>query len=74
MGIMSIFVTFGIGYYLSSYEVKLFWWCSCVIFIFNTHTLFMILENGEEVSGVLALDRLGAKRDVHWYVSCLYRN
>lgn len=63
MGIMSIFVTFGIGYYLSkSYEVEAIFGGAVVLSSFLILTpFFMILENGEEVSGVLALDRLGAK-------------
>ncbi|KRN72240.1 oligo-alpha-mannoside phosphotransferase system enzyme IIC [Carnobacterium maltaromaticum] len=63
MGIMSIFVTFGIGYYLSkSYEVEAIFGGAVALSSFLILTpFFMILENGEEVSGVLALDRLGAK-------------
>lgn len=63
MGIMSIFVTFGIGYYLSkSYEVEAIFGGAVALSSFLILTpFFMILDNGEEVSGVLALDRLGAK-------------
>lgn len=63
MGIMSIFVTFGIGYYLSkSYEVEAIFGGAVALSSFLILTpFFMILENGEEVSGVLDLDRLGAK-------------
>ena len=52
-----------IGYYLSkSYEVEAIFGGAVALSSFLILTpFFMILENGEEVSGVLALDRLGAK-------------
>ncbi|MBO0453030.1 MULTISPECIES: PTS cellobiose transporter subunit IIC [Enterococcus] len=63
MSIMSVFVTFGIGYYLSeSYEVEGIFGGAVSFASFLILTpFFMTLENGEEVSGVLSLDRLGAK-------------
>lgn len=63
MSIMSVFVTFGIGYYLSeSYEVEGIFGGAVSFASFLILTPFaMSLENGEEISGVLSLDRLGAK-------------
>lgn len=63
MSIMSVFVTFGIGYYLSeSYEVEGIFGGAVSFASFLILTPFaMTLENGESVSGVLSLDRLGAK-------------
>ncbi len=63
MGIMSIFVTFGIGYYLSKYyKVEAIFGGAVALSSFLILTpFFLILENGEQVEGVLALDRLGAK-------------
>lgn len=63
MSIMSVFVTFGIGYYLSeSYEVEGIFGGAVSFASFLILTPFaMTLENGEQISGVLSLDRLGAK-------------
>lgn len=63
MGIMSIFVTFGIGYYLSKYyQVEAIFGGAVALSSFLILTpFFLILENGKQVEGVLALDRLGAK-------------
>lgn len=63
MSIMSVFVTFGIGYYLSeSYEVEGIFGGAVSFASFLILTPFvMSLENGEELGGVLSLDRLGAK-------------
>jgi len=63
MSIMSVFVTFGIGYYLSeSYEVEGIFGGAVSFASFLILTPFaMPLENGEEISGVSSLDRLGAK-------------
>lgn len=63
MSIMSVFVTFGIGYYLSeSYEVEGIFGGAVSLANFLILTPFvMTLENGEDISGVLSLDRLGAK-------------
>ncbi|MHC5249229.1 PTS cellobiose transporter subunit IIC [Enterococcus sp. LJL90] len=63
MSIMTVFVTFGIGYYLSkSYDVEGIFGGAVAFASFLILTpFFMVLENGEEVSGVLSLDRLGAK-------------
>lgn len=63
MSIMSVFVTFGIGYYLSeSYEVEGIFGGAVSFTSFLILTPFvMTLENGEQISGILTLDRLGAK-------------
>lgn len=63
MSIMSVFVTFGIGYYLSkSYDVEGIFGGAVSFASFLILTPFvMTTTNGEEVSGVLTLDRLGAK-------------
>lgn len=63
MSIMSVFVTFGIGYYLSkSYDVEGIFGGAVSFASFLLLTPFvMTLENGTEVTGVLSLDRLGAK-------------
>lgn len=63
MSIMSVFVTFGIGYYLSeSYEVEGIFGGAVSFASFLILTPFaMTLENGEKISGILSLDRLGAK-------------
>ncbi|EOH75342.1 MULTISPECIES: PTS cellobiose transporter subunit IIC [Enterococcus] len=63
MSIMSVFVTFGIGYYLSeSYEVEGIFGGAVSFASFLILTPFvMTLENGEQISGILTLDRLGAK-------------
>lgn len=63
MSIMTIFVTFGIGYYLSrSYEVEGIFGGAVSFSSFLLLTPFYtLLDNGEQVTGVLSLDRLGAK-------------
>ncbi|MGC6768764.1 PTS cellobiose transporter subunit IIC [Enterococcus sp. LJL128] len=63
MSIMSVFVTFGIGYYLSkSYDVEGIFGGAVSFASFLILTpFFMDTESGETVSGVLSLDRLGAK-------------
>lgn len=63
MSILSVFVTFGIGYYLSkSYDVEAVFGGVVSLAAFLILTPFeMVTEGGEVVGGVLALDRLGAK-------------
>lgn len=63
MSIMTVFVTFGIGYYLSqSYDVEGIFGGAVAFSSFLILTpFFMSTESGETVSGVLSLDRLGAK-------------
>ncbi|WP_430610625.1 PTS cellobiose transporter subunit IIC [Enterococcus sp. DIV0876] len=63
MSIMTVFVTFGIGYYLSkSYDVEGIFGGAVSFASFLILTpFFMTTESGETVSGVLSLDRLGAK-------------
>lgn len=63
MSIMTVFVTFGIGYYLSkSYDVEGIFGGAVSFASFLILTpFFMTTESGEEISGVLSLDRLGAK-------------
>lgn len=63
MSIMTVFVTFGIGYYLSkSYDVEGIFGGAVSFSSFLILTPFvMTTESGEAVSGVLSLDRLGAK-------------
>ncbi|WP_414838942.1 PTS cellobiose transporter subunit IIC [Carnobacterium sp. TMP28] len=63
MSIMTIFVTFGIGYYLSkSYEVEGIFGGAVSLASYLILTPFsMLSESGEVVLGVLTLDRLGAK-------------
>ncbi|MBT2731903.1 PTS cellobiose transporter subunit IIC [Carnobacterium sp. ISL-102] len=63
MSIMTIFVTFGIGYYLSkSYDVEAIFGGAVSLAAYLILTPFsMLTESGEAVTGVLALDRLGAK-------------
>lgn len=63
MSIMTIFVTFGIGYYLSkSYEVEGIFGGAVSLTAFLMVTPFFItLEDETIVNGVLSLDRLGAK-------------
>jgi PTS system cellobiose-specific IIC component len=63
MSIMTVFVTFGIGYYLSqSYDVEGIFGGAVSFSSFLILTpFFMSTESGETVSGVLSLDRLGAK-------------
>jgi cellobiose PTS system EIIC component len=63
MGIMSLFVVFGIGYYMSrSYEVEAIFGGAIALVSFFMLTPFVVQpENGELVTGVIPLDRLGAK-------------
>lgn len=63
MSIMTIFVTFGIGYYLSkSYDVEGIFGEVVSFSSFLLLTPFYTMpEKGEKISGVLSLDRLGAK-------------
>ncbi|MGX7417370.1 PTS cellobiose transporter subunit IIC [Carnobacterium gallinarum] len=63
MSIMSIFVTFGIGYYLcKSYDVEGIYGGAVSFASFLLVTpFFMTTSEGTEISGVLSLDRLGAK-------------
>lgn len=63
MSIMTVFVTFGIGFYLSqSYDVEGIFGGAVAFSSFLILTpFFMSTESGETVSGVLSLDRLGAK-------------
>lgn len=63
MSIMSVFVTFGIGYYLSkSYDVEGIFGGAVSFASFLLLTPFMMTTaDGVEVTGVLSLDRLGAK-------------
>lgn len=63
MSIMTVFVTFGIGYYLSkSYYVEGIFGGAVSFASFLILTpFFMTTESGETVTGVLSLDRLGAK-------------
>ena len=63
MSIMTIFVTFGIGYYLSkSYDVEGIFGGAVSFSSFLLLTPFYTMsEKGEKISGVLSLDRLGAK-------------
>lgn len=63
MSIMTVFVTFGIGYYLSkSYEVDAIFGGAVSFASFLILTPFTAAaESGETISGVLSLDRLGAK-------------
>ncbi len=64
MGIMSLFVVFGIGYYLSkSYEVEAVFGgvISLVSFLLVTPFVIEIEGMSEAVGNVLPLDRLGAK-------------
>lgn len=63
MSIMSIFVTFGIGYYLSkTYDIDPAFGGAVSLAAYLILTPFeMITEGGEAVTGVLTLDRLGAK-------------
>lgn len=63
MSIMTIFVTFGIGYYLSnSYDVDGIFGGAVSFASFLILTPFMMTtDKGVDVSGVLSLDRLGAK-------------
>lgn len=63
MGIMSIFVVFGIGYYLSkSYDVEAIFGGAIALVSFLLLTPFVLQpETGEAVQGVIPVDRLGAK-------------
>jgi len=63
MGIMSIFVVFGIGYYLSkSYNVEAVFGGAIALVSFLLLTPFVVQpETGEAISGVIPVDRLGAK-------------
>ena len=63
MGIMSLFVVFGIGYYMSrSYEVEAIFGGAIALVSFFMLTPFVVQpENGELITGVIPLDRLGAK-------------
>lgn len=63
MSIMSVFVTFGIGYYLSkSYDVEGIFGGAVSFASFLLLTPFMMTTaDGVEITGVLSLDRLGAK-------------
>ncbi len=61
MGIMSIFVVFGIGYYLSkSYDAE--FGGAIALFSFLILKPFVFLpESGQAITGVIPVDRLGAK-------------
>ncbi len=63
LSIMTVFVVFGIGYYLSkSYNVEAVFGGVVALTSFLFLTPFVIeTDGGEAVSNVLALDRLGAK-------------
>ncbi|MCR1928947.1 PTS cellobiose transporter subunit IIC [Enterococcus gallinarum] len=63
MSIMTVFITFGIGYYLSkSYDVEGIFGGAVSFASFLILTpFFMTTESGETITGVLSLDRLGAK-------------
>ena len=63
MSIMTVFVTFGIGYYLSkSYDVEgIFGGAVSFASFLILSPFFMTTESGETVTSVLSLDRLGAK-------------
>lgn len=63
MSIMTVFITFGIGYYLcQSYNIDGIFGGAISFAAFLILTPFtMTTEKGVEISGVLSLDRLGAK-------------
>ncbi len=63
MSIMSVFVVFGIGYYLSkSYDVEAVFGGVVALASFLFLTPFVVeTQGGETITGVLSLDRLGAK-------------
>lgn len=63
MGIMSVFVVFGIGYYLSkSYQVEAVFGGAIALVSFLLLTPFIVQpETGDAVTGVIPVDRLGAK-------------
>ncbi|WBB06525.1 PTS cellobiose transporter subunit IIC [Streptococcus alactolyticus] len=63
MSIMTVFVTFGIGYYLSKfYDVEGIFGGAISFASFLILTPFFVTsDSGETISNVLSLDRLGAK-------------
>lgn len=63
ISIMTVFVTFGIGYYLlKSYDIEGIFGGAISFASFLILTpFFTTTDSGEEVSSVLSLDRLGAK-------------
>lgn len=63
IGILSLFIVFGIGYYLSrSYEVEAIYGGAVALASFLLVTPFVLTgEGGQEVAGVIPVDRLGAK-------------
>ncbi len=63
MGIMSVFVVFGIGYYLSkSYQVEAVFGGAIALVSFFLLTPFIVQpETGDAITGVIPVDRLGAK-------------
>ncbi|MDK2599401.1 PTS cellobiose transporter subunit IIC [Bacillus stercoris] len=63
MGIMSVFVVFGIGYYLSkSYQVEAIFGGAIALVSFLLLTPFIVQpETGDAITGVIPVDRLGAK-------------
>jgi len=63
MGMMSVFVVFGIGYYLSkSYDVEAVFGGAIALVSFLLLTPFFLQPEGKEVvANVIPLDRLGAK-------------
>lgn len=63
MSIMTVFVTFGIGYYLSkSYDVEGIFGGAISFASFLILTPFFVTsDSGETISNALSLDRLGAK-------------
>src|SRR5690625_8017580 len=63
MSILTVFFTFGIGYYLSrTYEVEAVFGGADSLASYLILTPFeMLTESGEVDTGVLTLDRLGAK-------------
>lgn len=63
MGILSVFVVFGIGYYLSkSYDVEAVFGGVIALASFLILTPFVIeADSGEMIANVIPLDRLGAK-------------
>lgn len=63
MGIMSVFVVFGIGYYLSkSYQVEAVFGGAIALVSFLLLTPFIVQpETGDAITGVIPVDRLGAK-------------
>lgn len=66
MGIMSVFVVFGIGYYLSKhYKVEaIFGGAIALTSFFLLTPFFLTPEGGDPIQNVIPIDRLGAKRDV----------